>query len=300
MVLLTRTYLVKGKNRKYLLERLQKKGVNLLKIENCGQNEIKITIENKDRLKFFAICKNSWYNKELKIGGLLSPFYKCYQKWLLTLFLVSYFALSFIASNLYFETVFTGDALIYRPIIEKALESQGIIKYSFFSQKQLNGVKESLQKEMGIAFISVEKSGNRAIIYLKEEKKEPSSLNSLTSDLIANEDMTVLNITLYSGTAVVSNGDFIKKGELIAKAKNLLNDADKTEIDAPIIGVITVECTFEYCYNTKFKPTDDTRSNALAMAKFHLGDYIVRSFSFEEGENFIKVILKYEKILIGG
>ena len=110
----------------------------------------------------------------------------------------------------------------------------------------------------------------------------------------------MLNITLYSGTAVASNGDFIKKGELIAKAKNLLNDADKTEIDAPIIGVITVECNFEYCYNTKFKPTDDIRSNALAMAKFHLGDYIVRSFSFEEGESFIKVILKYEKILIGG
>ena len=298
MTFLTKTFLVTGKNRKMLLDRLKTKGVRVLKLKILDEKRAKFTIDSKDTLKFFAICKNSWYNVLVNIGGICAPFYICGKKAIIIVFAILFFALSFFCDNLYFGNVYQGDALYYRAVIEKSFEDAGIKKNEVFSQNKLDQVNKRLSAESSVAFISIQKRGNKAIIYLKRSVIEPKKMVTLNHDLVAEQDMVILNITVYSGTAVVSKGSFVKKGEVIASASYLLKEEI---ISCPLVCEVNAECTFEYIYEHNATLDDGVKANALAMAKFKLGDYDVRSFDFVElGKNKLKVTIKYEKSLIGG
>ena len=295
---LTKTYLVTGRNQKTLLEKLKKGGVNLLKIEILSKNKAKITIDAKDAVKYFAICKNSWYNNLLRTSGVFNAFYLMVKNWVVTVSVILYFAVCFAANGLYFENEYQGDALLYRPIIEKQFEKAGVTKNRFFTQTTLNEVKKSLEKERGIAFISIEKKGNKALVYLKSEVEPPKSPLISYSDLIAEEDMVILNITVYSGTGVVEVGQAVKKGEVLAKASHLVKDE---EVKTPLYCVVTAECAFEYIYRCSSPINDSVYLNGITSARFALGDYKVRSYTTQKiSENQIKIILKYEKVLNGG
>lgn len=299
MDFLTKTYLVEGSNHDLLFKRLKRANVNLVKVQIINKKQLKITIDVKDTPKFFAICKNSWYNKELKIGGIFAPFYKCVSKWIVTLAIICFFVFSYAFNNLYLQTEYQGDSIYFTKQIQTALNNAGVHTYRFFSQKQLNAVEIELKKEKEIAFVSAQKCGNRSIIYIKRAQIEPERLPVYQTDLIANEDMVILKITVYSGTAVVQENCAVKKGDIIAKASYFLKDEE--EIKCPLICLVTAECVYEYVYESEFKINDGAKNNALALAKFTLGDYHVRSYSFEViGKNKLKVILKYEKTLVGG
>ena len=296
--LLTKTYLVVGLNRQILIEKLKKRSINLLKIEILDKKRAKITIDAKDTLKYFAICKNSWYNKQLRVGGILAPFYLMVKNWLVTLSVCLFFCVCFFANGIYFESQYVGDAINYRALIESELEKAGIVKYAPFSQSKLNGVKLTLEKEREIAFISVTKRGNKAVIEVKKSQTPPQSPTVSESDLIATEDMVILNVTVYSGTQCVQVGQAVKKGEVIAKASYLV---DENEVKTLLYCEVTAECVFEYVYKTNSPINQSTKTNALLVAKTALGDYPVRSYDFViENKNQIKVIIKYEKTLNGG
>ena len=74
MALLTKTYLVKGLNRNLLLQKLIKAGIRVKKLKIIDEKNAEITIDGKDCSKYIAICKKTWYNSLVKVGGIFSPF----------------------------------------------------------------------------------------------------------------------------------------------------------------------------------------------------------------------------------
>ena len=297
MTFLTKTYLVKGNNLSVLLARLKRKQINLLKVKFLGEKCVKITIDSKDALKFFAICKNSWYNKELKSGGLCMPFYLMVKKPLISLAIALFFALCYLFNGLFLKCDYVGDAYLFKNQIEKAMDEVGVKKYSTFNQDQLLKVATILSKESNVAFVSLKKWGNSAIIDIKQQVEPPDRLPKLSNHLYASEDMRILKITVYSGTACVSENQEIKKGDLIAKASVL---AGEKEVFSDLIFQITAECTFEFIYTATYEIDDSLKANALACAKHALGDYAVRSHDIQIiGQNKLKVTLKYEKNITG-
>ena len=298
MSFLTFSYLVSGRNQLILLEKLRKSGVNLKKIEIIDSKTLKITIDGKDRLKFFAICKNSWYNRLLKVGGCCSPAYKLLKNLYLFIGIVLFFALTSLANNLYFEAQYQGDSRLYATQIENSFNEVGIKKFLPFSQEQLDKAKLKLESNNKLSFISIVKKGNRAVVYTKQSVLEPSVLNVLHSDYIAQEDMLILKITVYSGRAVVNQGDFVKRGDLIAKASYLIKD---NEVACPLVFTMASECTFTYEYVSSYKLDDSAIQNGLVLAKIALGDYELRSCTYAVvSEKSIKITIKYEKTFFGG
>ena len=298
MNLLTVTYLVVGRNRKYLLQRLSKSKIAVKKLEIIDEKHAKITIDKKDSLKYFAICKNSWYNKLLKIGGLFAPLYKAVKNPLITIAVIFFFSFAYFADGIYLKSVYLGDSLLFQNVIDNHLEEAGITKFKPFSQERLNEVAIKLQKQAGISLVTIKKHGNQAIIDLKMEQSAPNKLLIFHNDYLAPEDMTVLNLTVYSGTAVVKNGDFVKKGEVVAKASCIIKEEEQA---CPLVLALTAECVYEYYYETTYSINDSIKLNAVASAKHMLGDYTVRSHKVEQiNKNKLKVVLKYEKTLIGG
>jgi hypothetical protein len=298
MSALTVTYMLIGRNRKYLLEKLSKSKIAVKKLEIIDEKHAKITIDKKDSLKYFAICKNSWYNKQLKIGGFCAPIYKAVKNPLITIAVILFFAFAWFADSVYLESVYVGDALLYQSIVENQFEAAGITRFKRFSQEGLNEVSNTLQNQAGISFITIKKRGNKAVVDLKVEQSAPSKLLVLHSDYLAPEDITILNLTVYSGTAAVKNGDFVKKGDVIAKASCVIKEEEQS---CPLILALTAECVYEYYYETTYSINDSVKLNAVAAAKHMLGDYMVRSYKVEQiNENKLKIVLKYEKTLIGG
>lgn len=292
------TYLVSGLNQKLLVYRLQKSKINILDIKFINKKLLKITIDSKDRLKFFAICKNSWYNKLVNIGGLCAPLYKLYKNIALTVGLIAFFSICYFSNNLYFKTDYLADSHLYKTQIQSAMQSAGIKKFKPFTQEQLDKASELVREINQISFITITKKGGSAVVYLKQSVAMPLPLKTYASDFVAPEDLVILKITVYSGTQLKNQGDYVKKGEVIAKAGYIIQEK---EYPCLLSLALTAECTFEYIYNYSGRLTSEIKTNALALAKIYLGDYPVRSYSLKEiNNNKLKVIIKYEKTLCGG
>ena len=298
MVMLKKTYVVEGLNQKILLDRLIYSKINLLKVKKITQKCLEITIDSKDDLKFFAICKNMWYNKLIKVGGILSPFYLMVKNPLKIVCLLLSLFIIFFGENVYLESSYKGDAIAYRSAIESAFEQAEIKRYSFFSEGKLERVRQILNEQYSFGYLQIQKRGNKAVIEIRALKSEPQRLVGLKSDLIALENLKILNATVYSGTLLKSVGESVSKGEVIAGAYYFIGDS---KIDCELLAVITAECTYTYEYKANTKITNDTLLNAIASAKLMLGDYEVISSEYKITDgNLITVTLKYEKLICGG
>lgn len=295
---LTKKYLVTGLNQKILLDRLNLGGVELLKIKKVSQKALEITIDIKDDLKFFAICKNMWYNKLIGVGGFLSPFYLLVKNPLKFACLILSLVLIICSEWIYLGNQYQGDAPLYRVEIQRAFDSVGIKKYAFFSDTNLRQVQQVLQRQNNFAYVSIQKRGNRAVVNLQALKSPPQKIIGLKEDLIACEDLKILRATVYTGTLLKFAGDKVKRGEVIAGAYYM---AGERVVKCDLVAVISAECTYTYQYHSKFEVNDQTVSNAIATAKLMLGDYEVLSVGYQITQGrVITVTLKYEKILCGG
>ncbi|MBQ7407806.1 MAG: sporulation protein YqfD [Clostridia bacterium] len=298
MVLLTQKFLVIGKNRQMLLNRLKKRGVGIIKLKILSENRMEITIDKKQSTIFFAICKNMWYNIPLRVGGLLSPFYLLVKKPLIALCVALYFLIAIYGGNLYFGAHYLGDSVYFKPQIEQALKSVGISELSYFTQDKLVKAQLILSKTDGIAFVSLQKWGNKAIIDIKGEVVSPNYVKTYSSDIVANEHMKIIYVAVYSGTQLVNVGDVIDKGDAVVGAYHLINEE---KIPCEIIAEVIAECVFEYEYQSRFDISDGTLSHAIAAARLALGDYLVTSYKTEKiNENTVKVFLTYNKQICGG
>ena len=73
------------------------------------------------------------------------------------------------------------------------------------------------------------------------------------------------------------------------------------EVACPLVFTMASECTFTYEYVSTYKLDDSTIQNGLALAKIALGDYELRSCTYDVvSEKSIKITIKYEKTFFGG
>lgn len=280
-----------------MLDRLSCAKIDVISLRVIDEKTAEITLSAKDRAKYFAICKNMWYNSLKRVGGVLSPFFRLALSPAYACLLVVFFVLAFLADGIYLGIVYKGDAIFYRAAIEEVFAEAGINKYSFFDEGVLQAAESSIGQKTGASFIKIEKSGNRAVITAYRDKKAPKKIESISVDVRAEERLRILKITVYSGTACLSAGDIAEKGDVIIGAYEVLKDG--SVIFAPVIACVTAEKTFKYEYACTGGVSDDAKRRAVAAAKFALGDKTVLKAETEEGANGFTVTLYYEEVIIG-
>lgn len=296
MTYLTFTYLVTGRNRSALVNRMRLAGIPLLKMSSAGEKSAKITIYAKDRVKYFAICENLCYNKLIGVGGLFAPVYRLLKAPELIIGVFVFLAVLFVGSNLYLSNEFVGDAEIYRAEADQAFKKAEILPYRFFDKTKLSFAETEL-KQSDINFVKIEKSGNRAIITIYSAVLPPEKMHSSSTDVIAKEDCSILKITAYSGTLLVAAGDKVMKGQPLIAAYEILNDGSKTP--CVVTGYVLAEKAFEFCYSCEFEPDDSIKANAVSAAKFMAGDKVFTRFELAQKGNDLYVTLYYESLLFG-
>lgn len=297
---LTETYLVEGYNRAELIKRLKKGGVALLKVKILSDKLTEITIDSKDGAKYFAICKNMWYNKLLKRGGLLYPLVYAKQNAVKLLGTALMVLGMFVFENVYLGAEYQGDAAYFKAQTERVLSEAGVKKYSFFSQSELSAAQAKLSLSEGVSFLSVQKRGNVAVISLKKSKDQPASFPVLKGDLTAADSCVITKLTVYSGTAVKSVGEEVLSGEKIVCAYYLKNENER--VFCPVIAAYSARFDFVYDYVPLDKEgaiNEDDIAAAVACAKEELGDKSVLSAEYELKNGKIRVRLQYERSFIG-
>lgn len=296
MNFLTFTYLVSGKCHSTLINRMHREKISLLKMRIIDEKRAKITIYAKDRVKYFAICENLCYNKLIGIGGVFAPVYRLLKVPELVVGAFVFLAVLAVGSNLYFGKELIGDAPIYAARIEEVFKDVGIKPFSLLDRERLNKAECAL-KNSDVSFVKVEKSGNRAIIGMYSSFLPPEKIMVSKTDVLAKEDCTILKIIAYSGTSLVTVGEKVRKGQPLIGAYEFLNDGSKT--DCVITGYVLIEGVFEFCYSCEFEPDESTKTNALAAAKFMLGDKSITRYDLAQNDKDITVTLYYESLLFG-
>lgn len=296
MKALTSTYKVTGLNRNVLFSRLKKQGIDLLNVKIIDDKTAEITIDSKDTDKYFAICKNMWYNTLSKRGGFLAPLIYLKNNAAKAAGVVLMILVIILSENLYFGAEYVGDAVLYRAKIENALTSAGVKKFAYFSENDLARASAILTSEQNLGFISVKKSGSKALITLKGLKDSPQKFPVYYSDVTESENCEILKITVYSGTLLKKAGERVVAGEPIIGAYYEKENGER--VLCPIIATYSAKFVFNYEYKATFGFIEESVSDAIAAAKSELNkirEYPILNVSYLiEGEK-INVVLEYEK-----
>lgn len=296
MKTLTNTYVVKGFNRNLLFSRLKKAGIDLLNVKIIDEKTAEITIYNKDSDKYFAICKNMWYNTLSKRGGFLAPLIYLRDHAAKTIGVILMVMLIVLSENLYFGTEYSGDAALYKTKIEQAEAKAGIKKFGFFSAEDLSRVSAILSAEQNLGFISVEKRGNKAMVSLKELKNSPAKFPVFYSDITADEPCEILKIVVYSGTLLKKAGEKVNAGEAIIGAYYEKENGER--VPCAVVATYSAKFVFNYEYEFTAGFFEESVPDAIAAAKSELfkdQEYPIFNVDCAENGDKIEVEIEYEK-----
>lgn len=99
------------------------------------------------------------------------------------------------------------------PAIYQHLNDLGVKKYTFKNKlKKLDLASDIVQSFNNVAHVNVKVSGNTLVVNLITATNE---LGKVKTNYYAQYDAVITEITAYSGTALVTVGDVVKKGDLL-------------------------------------------------------------------------------------
>ena len=138
-------------------------------------------------------------------------------------------------------------------------------KINHFDNAQLE--KYILSNIDKVSLVSVTNRGNTITINIKEKLSEDVKD---FDDIIAPMNMLITSIDIVSGTAAVSEGNIVKKGEILVFAYYLDNAGLKHKCDA----IANIKADTWFCATTQFKEDSVTRvrtGKVIKNSTYYLG-----------------------------
>jgi len=227
------TYKIKGLNFNKLINTLKKQNINILMLNKLVYNEFEIKIYKRDALNFENHLKNNGYTFKIIKKSKLLTFLDCIKK-NIALFMVTIIVaigLGFI-SNFVLQIKVVGNQNVSIQRIESVLKQNSIVKGKFKSSYNLNSIELLLKNSIEeISLVSCVLKGNTLLINLKE-KIDNVELQREYLPILAPFNMLIKNVSVKSGTCVVSVNDTVKKDEAIVLPYINYKDGTKLKVQA--------------------------------------------------------------------
>jgi len=242
----TATVYFEGRNFTLLLERLRKNKVQILKIKKIDDKKTIITVKYKDLKKVFAISQNMWYNKLLKIGGLMGVVKYALKNALFIGLSVCFLFATYFMDNFILGVDINGVSGDKLHKAYKIVSDCGVNLSGINGKVDVNVIKNSIFKNFPEAtLITVKKSGYRLIIDLFCGKS-PQQIQQNKKIITAQKSGKIIKLTVYSGTTQKSVGDNVLIGETLAEGYYLDKAGNKVETDC--VASYTLLCTYKKEY----------------------------------------------------
>ena len=296
--LLLSEYYVKGENLRYLPELLHRKGADVHSFKQISKTECFIEIDFIDSYKFFAICKNMCYNKKVvKYSGILAPLTFFIKKVGYLVGGILFLVLTALINNLVLDVKVIGSGSCFESQTKDIIYTEGVSKYSFFWDIDLKSLeREILVKSPRLSFVSVKKKGNVLVVDTALSTSEPEVLGKNACDLVSSCDGVIEEITVLRGTALVSAGQEVKKGDALVGAYIL--GKDDSVYNTFVIARVKILKKTEYFYKCN-GASENNVSIAYALAEFDESGEI-KDKSHEVVDGGVKVTLTVRITVYGG
>lgn len=193
-------------------------------------------------------------------------------------------------------------------VIISYLNNNGVYMGCRMKDVGCDSLEQQIRKDFEeITWVSVEKSGTRLLVHVKENDGDKVSTEIHTaSDIIASSDGIVESIITRTGTPLVKPGDSVKTGDVLVSGEIILYNDAKEPIDSryvyadadimvkTIIGYEdAVQRNYQYKIYTGRKNTDmifSVMGRQLELGidfhKFKEADYVTESSFLKLTDNF--------------
>ena len=291
-------YKISGLNGDNLVNILKNKGIILYDIKKKDAKTTFLSINYADNEKFFAITRDLCYNiKKVDERGTFRYFAFVCRNFGLIIGALLFFLVSVFSDNLIFSVEYRGSGSVYDRELSEYLLTQGVGKYSRFSEINLPALSDKILSATDkISFAECAKNGNRLIVYTTLSPEPVKSLDTDKDFLVSDVDGVIEHIKVYRGTALKNVGDSVKRDEKVCDGYALIKD---TVVKVGVIATVYVKSEFVYVYNSE---KDDEENIALAFAEIALGDRDITDEKVEKtvlknGNYEYKVKITYRKII---
>ena len=294
------TFEIRGLNLDRFINTLGKRGVLLMNVKKFGNKRLRVSVNSADDEKFFAIAEELCYNvKKLGDGGRFYPLLYLYRNIGLFLGAAVFIAAIFFFNDLIFSFSFTGSGRIYGREVREFLSGMGINEYSRFSDIDLKGLGESILADNShLSFVDCRKVGNRLEIDMALSTDSVKRLEGNVKELRADSDGVVERVKVYRGTAEVTEGQSVVKGDILVGGYAMVGEV---RVEMNVIAQVSVVSGFTYEYRSN---KDNEGDIALLYAEAAAGDKEIINSRVQvkkEGEEYVYTAeLSYRRVYFVG
>lgn len=225
------------------LKKLKKAKIGAYNCKKQGAHFI-FCVKDKDIEKVFAIFDKPCYNIGIVKDSAKRRFFS-FAKLRAGLLAgaAAFVALAALANTFVLKIEVSGSGSYLEAEVRKIVEDEGAKKFGSFSSLNTAVATGRILALPQVTFCNIQKRGSVLLIDVQVDDEHFGSAN--LSPLISDEDGVVRNIVAICGTAAVSVGDTVKKGDTLIYASML---SGEEYINCLAAGYAEIECsrTAEY------------------------------------------------------
>ena len=294
------TYLVQGLNLDRFLLSAKNKGITLCDIKKITNKRLIVSVSIKESAKFFAIAKELCYNiKKIKEKGVLLPLLMLYRRVGIVVGAVIFCILSYFYNDFIYGFSFSGSGSVLEKEVISYLNGVGIKPFARFSDIDIERLEDQiLANNQRLSFVGITKKGNTLCFDLALASDKTGTLSGDIFRLESEVSGIVERVKVYRGTAMVKEGDSVKKGDLLVDGYMTIKEQTvKINVIATVSLITTKEFTFE-----DEKEGQEQKATLLAKAMMEDEDIVSISCSCKKKQDtyVYKVVINYRYIIYAG
>lgn len=281
------------------LTKLARAGICVYDVERKSKTCLRMRVKSKETQKIFAIFSGSCYTvREVGCAGLKKPLLFMKKRWGLLLGAAIFLAAAFVSQAFVLKIDVVGSGSHYEREAVSILGSAGLKRFSLYSRERADEAERALMRLPSVSFCSVEKSGSVLTVTLEENAETPVSERE--KNLFSPIAGRVESVAVVRGTALVSEGDEVSKGQILIAGYALSGEGENAvRREVYPVGRVSLlaEDTFVYRSEEKSESALE-KAYAAALIGFE-GEAVEQAadVSEENGIYIYTVRTQYRRIL---
>ena len=280
-------FLVRGYNRERLLNLLHRRGITVTDVKEKDERTLEFSFPTAQEENFFAITADLCYTVKKKgEKGILAPFRRLWRRTGVLIGALLFIAAVCVADGAVFSVDYYGNGAIYSERAQAVLDDLGIRPFVYVDEDELDRAqREIVEREKVFSFASVEKRGTRLKINLILSPEAEGIVDTSRKELRSPAAGRVESVTVLRGTALVSEGDLVKEGDVLVAGYNEIKETVYETYVLASVNLIAEE-TYEY------RGKAGEESAALAFAEAQTAYEIVREevFARQDGDETVYTV----------
>ena len=239
------TFVIKGTNFKDLIKECKKENISLSNLQLLSTTELKLSCNFKHKPKVIAILNKKCYTILSENNSSLFKIKPIFNVSVIVGIIFG-ILLNFLATFFVWNIKICGDETIKKEIVE-TMCSLKIKKGTLKSSINLKKLKEDiLTRTPEVSLLSLSLNGTTLFVNFTKRTMIEKSSNS-GENIVAKSDGMISSILCLSGTPLVKNGDYVKKGQILILGEETQdNKTKKVTANGQVFAYVWKSATLKF------------------------------------------------------